>query len=97
MVNEFSILEAVVEVFKPMCVFTDALSGEDHVTISAFLTLLHHLLENVLKVEPGSNGLVSELKLSISRNLSKLYEPPEVIEILQANLVLGCSFHQLLG
>ena len=43
--NEFSILEAVVEVFKPLSVFTDALSGEDHVTISAVHPLLHHLLE----------------------------------------------------
>lgn len=69
--NEFTILEAIVEVFKPLSVCTDALSGEDHVTISAVRPLLHHLLENVLKVESGSNGLVSELKLSISRNLPK--------------------------
>lgn len=48
-----------------MSVFTDALSGESHVTISAVRTLLHHLFENVLHVESGSNGLVSELKVSI--------------------------------
>ena len=85
--NEFSILEAIVEVFKPLSVFTDALSSEDHVTISAVPPLRHQLLENVLKVESGSNGLVSELKLFISRNLSKWYEAPEVIEILDK-----CSF-----
>ena len=79
--NEFTILEAIVEVFKPLSVCTDALSGEDHVTITAVRPLLHHLLENVLKVESGSNGLISELKLSISRNLPKRYEAPEVIEV----------------
>ena len=38
-------------------------------------------------MESGSNGLVSELKLSISTNLWKQYEAPEVIEILDK-----CSF-----
>ena len=66
--NEFSFLEAIVEVLKPLSVLTDALSGEDHMTISAVCPLLHHLLENVLKMESGSNGLVSEQKLSICRN-----------------------------
>ena len=40
-----------------------------------------------MKVESGSNGLVSELKLSIYRNLSKRYEAPEVIDLLDK-----CSF-----
>ena len=85
--SEFSILEAVLEVFKPLSVFTDALSGEGHVTISAVRTLLHHLFENVLHVESGSNGLVNELTLSISRNLSSRYEDPDIGELLDK-----CSF-----
>ena len=56
-------------------------------TISAVRTLLHHLFENVLHVESGSNGLVTELKLSISRNLSSRYEDPDIGELLDK-----CSF-----
>ena len=59
--NEFSTLEPLVEVFKPLSVFLDALSGENHVAVSALRPLLSHLLTNV-HVEPGSNGLINEMK-----------------------------------
>jgi len=50
--NEFSTLESLVEVLKPLSVFTEALSGENHVTVSALRPLLSHLLTNLLHVEP---------------------------------------------
>ena len=79
--NEFSILESLVEALKPLSVFTDALSGENHVTVSAFCPLLSHLLTN-LHVEPSSNGLMNEMKHIIRRDFSPRYNAPEVAELL---------------
>ena len=60
--SEFTTLESLVEVLKPLSIFTDALFGEKHVTVSALRPLIHYLLTNLLHVEPGSNGLVNEMK-----------------------------------
>ena len=40
--QEFSVLETVAAVLKPLSIFTDALSGEKHLTISAVRPLLKH-------------------------------------------------------
>ena len=85
--NEFSTLESLVEVPKPLSVFNDALSGENHVTVSALRPLLSHLLTNLLHVEPGSNGLINEMKDIIRRDLSPRYNAPETAELLDK-----CSF-----
>ena len=45
--NKFSILEAIVKVFEPLSYFTDALSGEKHVTASAIRPLLDHIHKKV--------------------------------------------------
>ena len=60
--NEFSTMESLLEVLKPLSIFTDALSGENHVTVSAHRPLLNHLMTKLLYVKPGSNGLLNELK-----------------------------------
>ena len=85
--NEFSTLESLVEVLKPLSVFTDALSGENHVTVSALRPLLNHLLTNLLHVDLGSNGLINEMKDIIRRDLSTRYNSPEIAVLLDK-----CSF-----
>ena len=85
--SEFSTLESIIEVLKPLSLFTGALSGENHVTVSALRPLLNHLLTNLLHVEPGSNGLINEMKDIIRRDLSTCYNSPEI-----ATLLDKCSF-----
>ena len=46
--QEFSVLETVAAVLKPLSVFTDALSGEKHLTISTVQPLLKHIVDEVL-------------------------------------------------
>ena len=45
-------LEAVCSVLKPLATFTDALSGEKHITISAVLPLVNHITQELLKLSP---------------------------------------------
>ena len=48
--QEFSVLETVISVLKPLSIFTDALSGEKHLTISAVRPLLRHILDEIFVV-----------------------------------------------
>ena len=48
---EFTILEAVASVLKPLHVFTDALAGEKNITISAIRPLLRHIVKQIVFVQ----------------------------------------------
>ena len=80
--SEFTTLECLVEVLKPLSVFTDALSEEKHVTVSAIRPLLNHFLTNVLRIEPDSNELKNDMKDIIRRDLSARYNLSEIAEVL---------------
>ena len=59
--------ESVVEVLKPLSFLTDALTGEEQVTVSAIFTSHEHVKE-ALVVSKGDSRMVSEMKRVISNN-----------------------------
>jgi len=60
---EFINIETVV---GPLSVFTDALSGEKWVNISAVRPLLNHILDVLLVSSDDNTGFAKELKMAIS-------------------------------
>ena len=64
--QEFSILENNAVVLQPLSVFTDALSGEKHLTISALHPLSRHILDMILVVLPDDCNLRKNIKETIS-------------------------------
>ena len=85
--TDFSTLEAVASVFKPLYVFTDALSAEKCITVSAIRPLLSHILNELLAVSPGDSTFVKDLKEAISDKLQAQYLHQNVAMILDV-----CSF-----
>ena len=63
--QEFSCLEAISSVLKPLATFTDALSGEKHVTISCVLPIVQHITENLLNSVPTDSVIAQEMKRTI--------------------------------
>jgi len=61
--EELSTIEGMVEVLEPLSYFTDALSGEHHVTVSAVRPLLSHILNTILLVNPEDSSIVSQMKI----------------------------------
>eukprot|EP00731_Ephydatia_muelleri_P011829 Em0006g723a len=57
---EFSVMETVVEVLKPLSYLTDALSGEKEVTASAVIPPLKHLQDMALQQIAQINALLTE-------------------------------------
>ena len=71
--QEVSVLETVASVLRPLSVFTDALSGEKHLTISVVRPLLRHILDKVLAVSAEDCSLSKEMKEIISDKLQTYY------------------------
>ena len=80
--NEFSTMESVVAVLEPLYTFTDALSGEKCVTISAVRPLLKHILEKLLDPLPTDSCFVKEIKEVISDKLQSQYIFQELSDLL---------------
>ena len=71
--NEFSTIEAIVKVFEPLSYFTDALSGEKHVTASAIRPLLDHIHKKILLVSASDCTITKEMKMVMSNDLKSRY------------------------
>jgi len=69
---EFSVLEAVIGVLKPLSYLTDALAGEKQVTASAVLPVMKHVKSKLAPDDLG-NRLVEEMKSTIWADLEQKY------------------------
>ena len=84
--DEFTTLEDIAKVLEPLSYFTDALSGEHHVTASAVRPLLNHIIKSILLVKPEDRVIVSQMKTKISEDLLHHYNS------LTVTLLDKCSF-----
>ena len=84
--DEFTTLEDMVKVLEPLSYFTDALSGEQHVTVSAVRPLLNHIIKHILLVKPENRPIVLQMKAKISEDLQQRYNS------LTVTLLDKCSF-----
>ena len=55
----------MVKVLEPLSYFTDALSGEQHVTVSPVHTVLNHIIKLILLEKPEDGHIVSQMKAKI--------------------------------
>ena len=89
--SDFSTLEAIASVLKLLHVFTDALSGEKCITVSAIHPLLKHILKELLAV--SSDSFVRDLKEAISDKIQAQYLIQNVSVILDVCSFLDPRFH----
>ena len=90
--SDFSVLENVCSVLKPLAVLTDGLSGEKEVTISALLPVMKHINTNLLCASPSDNILVKEIKTVIKCDLQARYQSPKVALLLELASYLDPRF-----
>ena len=79
---EFSVLEGLVEVLKPLSYLTNALSGEKQVTASAVLPVMKHE-ESKLSAASTDSQLANEMKQTIWNDLEARYSDGDVSEMLE--------------
>ncbi|KAJ4919082.1 hypothetical protein JOQ06_026084, partial [Pogonophryne albipinna] len=86
--NEKDVMESVVKALGPLRDFTDALSGEDYVSVSYVKPVLHLFKEHLLKADDDDTDLSGEMKMTILNYLTDKYKDPRTDELLDmASLV----------
>ena len=81
------VLEAVAPVLEPLHLFTYALAGEKHITISVISPLLRHIREQIVLVGADDCAIKREMKETIADKLQAHYIQEETSDLLDK-----CSF-----
>lgn len=90
--QEISCLEAVVTVLKPLSNFTDALSGESCITISAVRPLLQHITDGILAETTSDCLIVKEMKEIIANDIKARYSDCGIAAIIDKSSYLDPRF-----
>lgn len=86
--QDIEVLEAIQKDLKPLQDFTDALSGEEHVTISYVRPVLHLFNTSLLAHEDDDSELCKSIKTCIVHYLNAKYAEPATSDLLDvASLV----------
>ena len=91
--TEFTNIETTVAILGPSSIFTDALSGEKWVNISAVQPFLNHILDTLLNPSDDDIALAKEMKLAISNDLRPRYSAPDISVLLDKCTFLDQRFH----
>ena len=79
--QDIMVLEVIDKTLTPLAEFTDALSGEQYVSVSSVKPVLD-LFEKRLKVEEDDSALARDIKTSILQYLQEKYHDPKTQELL---------------
>ena len=86
--QDMDIMESMKKALAPLRDFTDALSGEDYVSVSYLKPVLHLLANNLLKPEEDDTELTNKIKTTICQYLNDKYQDPDTDALLDmASLV----------
>ncbi|KAI7809954.1 putative zinc finger BED domain-containing protein 1-like, partial [Triplophysa rosa] len=86
--QDVDVMESVKKALSPLKDFTDALSGEDYVSISYVKPVLHLLKVNILSLNDEDTELTKTMKTSILAYLTDKYQDPTTDDLLDmASLV----------
>ncbi|KAI2662030.1 E3 SUMO-protein ligase ZBED1 [Labeo rohita] len=90
--QDIDVLEAITKALKPLQDFTDALSGEEYVSVSYVKPVLHLLNTNILKPEEDKAGLCEDIKKRVLDYLNEKYKDPATDELLTMATFLDPRF-----
>lgn len=91
--QDTDVLESVSKALKPLQEFTDALSGEDYVSVSYLKPVLHLFNTNILAVnDEDSEDLTNTIKSKILEYINKNYDDEDTQELLDMASFLDPRF-----
>ncbi|KAK1906521.1 Zinc finger BED domain containing protein 1 [Dissostichus eleginoides] len=80
--QDLEVLESVLKALKPLLEFTDALSGEDYVTVSYVKPVLHLFHSSILAIQDDDTALTQSIKVSILDYLREKFDDPATNDLL---------------
>ena len=90
--QDMDVLESLQAGMGPLNDFTDSLSSESCVTVSAVTAVLHILKTNVLAECSDDTPLTSDIKKSILQYINQKYEPDNIKTLLNLASFLDPHF-----
>ncbi len=90
--QDTDVLESVSKALKPLQEFTDALSGEDYVSVSYLKPVLHLFNTNILAVNDEDFDLTNTIKSKILEYINKNYDDEDTQELLDMASFLDPRF-----
>ncbi|KAK0153618.1 Zinc finger BED domain-containing protein 1 [Merluccius polli] len=90
--QDIDVLESVSKALSPLVAFTDALSGEQYVSVSYLKPVLHLFSEQVLKPQDDDVNLTKKIKASILEYLDEKYADPSTQDLLDMASLLDPRF-----
>lgn len=90
--QDMQVLEAIKSALGPLHSFTDLLSGEKHVTVSAVMPLLHHLYSEILIQCETDTQLTKDIKARVKAYMKQKYSDEEMATFLNTASYLDPRF-----
>uniref|UniRef100_A0AAV2K8K1 Transposase n=1 Tax=Knipowitschia caucasica TaxID=637954 RepID=A0AAV2K8K1_KNICA len=90
--QDIEVLEAIQKALKPLQDFTDALSGEDYVTLSYVRPVLHLFNNRLMASEEGDSELCKSIKTKVVDYLNNKYADPTTSDLLDIASLLDPRF-----
>lgn len=90
--QDIEVLESFHKALNPLLQFTDALSGEDYVSISYLKPVLHLFNENILRHEDDDTELTKTIKTGILEYLNEKYDDVITDDLLDIASLLDPRF-----
>ena len=90
--QDVMVLEVIDKTLTPLAEFTDALSGEQYVSVSSVKPVLDLFQQKKLKVEEDDPALARDIKTSILQYLEEKYKDPKTQELLDIATSLDPRF-----
>ena len=90
--QDVEVLESVNNALSPLVEFTDALSGEQYVSVSYLKPVLHLFNEQVLKPQDDDTPLTKDIKTNILQYLNEKYAEPFTQDLLDMASLLDPRF-----
>lgn len=92
--QDLDVLTAINDALSPLAEFTNVMSGEKYVTISAVLPIINLLQTSVLKENTDDKPLTNELRSRIINDLSKRNQQSHVVHLLEIASFLDPRFKE---
>lgn len=90
--QDVEVLESLNKVLSPLQDFTDALSGEQYVSVSYLKPVLHLFNTSILAVEENDTQLTKDIKKKILAYLNEKYADPDTDDLLDMASLLDPRF-----
>ena len=90
--QDIEVLESISKALSPIAELTDFLSGENHITISSVIPVLHNLKNKILVENDEDTSLTKDIKKNVIDDMQARYADIDMQQVLNITTFLDPRF-----